>query len=99
MSKGNVRLSPVRFGFAMGLWWGIGMLILGWFGHFFQYGISFIQIMSSVYLGFQPTIVGGIIGGIWGFIDFFVFCFLAACVYNCCACCKSNSCDSQSTGS
>lgn len=96
MGKDCARLSAVKFGFAFGLFWGLGMLGVGWAGWLWNYGVDFINVWGSVYLGFKPTFVGGIIGGIWGFVDFFVFTWLVALVYNCC-CGKMKSSESQSS--
>ncbi len=84
MSGNHCRLCPGKFGFALGLIWGLGTLLLGWAGWLWGYGIAVIVIWSHVYLGYSPTFVGGIIGGIWGFVDFFVFGLLVAWIYNCC---------------
>ncbi|MCH9770444.1 MAG: bacteriophage holin [Gammaproteobacteria bacterium] len=78
------KLSVWRFGFALGLIWALGMLVVGWAGWQWQYGIPFVKLWSSVYVGFKPTLVGGLIGAAWGFVDFFVFGVLIAWVYNLC---------------
>lgn len=80
----HTKLNPWRFAFAFGLIWALGMLLTGWACWLFEYGEPFVDLMGSIYLGFKPTFVGGIIGAIWGFVDFFVFTLLVAWVYNCC---------------
>lgn len=94
MSKSSSCLSPLRFGFAFGLIWGLGLLLLGWSGWLFAYGLPWIRLMGTVYLGFHPTFIGGIIGAIWGFVDFFIFGLLVALVYNAC-CCAGKGCGKQ----
>jgi len=90
-----MKLCPVKFGFAFGLIWGLGMLLVGWAAWLWDFGTPFVTLWGSVYKGFEPTLVGGLIGGAWGFVDFFIFGLLVAWVYNCCCkCCKhSSSCD------
>ncbi len=44
------------------------MLFLGW-ASIFGLGTSLVNIISSVYVGFAPTVLGGIVGAVWGFID------------------------------
>ena len=46
------------------------------------YGKTVISIMSSVYLGYDATIPGLLIGAIWGFVDGYIFGFLIALFYN-----------------
>jgi hypothetical protein len=82
MASQYMRLHPIKFGFALGLWWGIGLLIVSWISLRTGYGIGLIQGLSSVYLGYTATFVGGIIGFVWGFIDFFIFGLLVAWIYN-----------------
>lgn len=85
--KNSMRLAPVSFGFALGILWGLGMLLIGWAGWLWGYGIPWIQVWGSVYLGFGPSFMGGIVGAVWGFIDFFIFGWLIALIYNLCARC------------
>lgn len=88
MSNECARLMPARFGFAWGLMWGLGWMLLGWAGWVWGYALPLIKIMSSAYLGFAPTFMGGVIGGVEGFIDVFIFAWLVALIYNCC--CKGS---------
>ena len=88
MSEGS-KICPVKFGFAFGLIWGLGMLLIGWADWLWEYGEQFVNTFASVYYGFEPTFWGGIVGFFWGFVDFFIFGFLVFWVYNCCTkCCK-----------
>lgn len=77
-----LQLSPGRFAFAFGLIGGLGVLLFGWAGWLWGYGILLIKLWSSVYIGFAPTFMGGIIGGVWAFVDFFLFAWLVAIIYN-----------------
>lgn len=83
MTNQCARLNPWKFGLGFGLIWGLGVLLTGWAAWLWAYGILFVRVLGSVYLGYEATFVGGIIGGIWGFIDFFIFAALVALVYNC----------------
>ena len=91
-------LSPGRFGFAFGLLWGIGWLLVGWAGALWGYAVPLIRVWGTAYLGYAPTFWGAIIGGVWGFIDFFIFAWLVALVYNCClGTCKKGGAEGGST--
>jgi len=92
MSGNYCKLCACKFGFALGLIWGLGTLLLGWAGWLWGFGVPVIMLWSHVYLGFAPTLVGGLWGGLWGLIDFFIFGLLVAWVYNgCLGCCKKTS--------
>lgn len=76
------KLDVKAFGFACGIIWGAGMLILGLAGHFFAYGAKFGEAMASIYIGYTPTLLGSVIGGIWGFIDATIGGIIVAWLYN-----------------
>ena len=88
-----MKLKVCRFGFAMGLIGGLGMLFMAWFGWWFGWALPMTKVISSAYLGMAPSFLGGIFGLVWGFIDFFIFGALVACVYNYCAKCCNKSCE------
>ncbi len=77
MGKLNVKASAV----ALGASWAICVLFLGWVS-IFGWGIKFVEMMSSIYIGFAPTFLGGIIGAGWAFIDGAIGGAIIAFVYN-----------------
>lgn len=87
MSRETAKLSIFGFGLAIGIIWGIGMLLIGLLGWSADYGLAFINAIGSIYIGFEATLLGSIIGGIWGLIDGFVCGVLVAWLYNCFSCC------------
>ena len=92
MSGNNCKLCAVKFGFELGIIWGLGCFLMGWAGWLFGYGVPVVQLWAHVYIGYSATFLGGILGAIWGFIDFFIFGLLVAWVYNCCCgSCKKSS--------
>ena len=48
----------------------------------FNWGDTFVSIMSSLYIGFKPTVSGIIIGAVWGFVDAGIAGVLIAWLYN-----------------
>jgi hypothetical protein len=64
MEKCNVKALAV----AVGALWAIYVLLLGWIAAF-GWGEDMVDLLSSLYIGYAPTFLGGIIGGIWAFID------------------------------
>lgn len=77
MEKLNVKALAV----ALGASWGGGMLFLGW-ASIFGWGTKVVDVISSVYIGFAPTFLGGIIGAIWGFADAAIGGAIIALIYN-----------------
>ncbi len=94
MEHNHHRLSPMAFGLALGLTWGLGMIILGFASMWFMWGTPLVVGLGSAYVGFEPTMWGSIIGGIWGFCDGFIGGIVLAWFYNmfaCKKCCKKES--------
>src|SRR5262245_43082011 len=85
------RIHPWSFGLALGVVWGLSLLIAGLVAMATGWGQGFIDTMGTVYLGFQATVVGSIIGAAWAFIDLFIFGVIIASIYNLFLriCCKS----------
>jgi len=77
MKKLDVKALAV----ALGVVWGFGMLFVGW-ASIFGWGTAFVDAMSSVYIGFAPTFLGGIIGGVMGLVDGAIGGAIIAAVYN-----------------
>lgn len=77
MERLNVRGLAVGLGVA----WSMCMLFSGWVA-IFGWCRKFVEVMASVYIGFKPTFIGGIIGGLWGFIDGMIGGAIIAFVYN-----------------
>lgn len=77
MEKLNVKALAVGLGAS----WGGCMLFIG-LASIFGWGTKFVDVFSSVYIGFAPTFLGGIIGAIWGFVDGAIGGAIIALVYN-----------------
>lgn len=66
---------------AAGVLWGLGVLVLGWMAAA-GWGAGMVQVLGSVYLGYTATFLGGIIGGVWAFVDGAVAGAIFAWLYN-----------------
>jgi hypothetical protein len=75
----RIRLLPTAI--AMGATWAMGVTLLGWIS-ITGWGIRFVDVLSSVYIGFRPTFIGGIVGGLWAFTDAFAAGVVFALVFN-----------------
>ncbi len=76
------RLEVVSLGLAFGIMWALGVFILGIMAAAADWGTEIVVLMSSVYLGFDPTFAGSLIGAAWGFVDAGVGGLLIAWLYN-----------------
>lgn len=75
-------LSLFRFGTALGLTWGGLLLLIAVLSRVTGLGIEFIRITGSIFLGYGPGPLGGIIGGVWGCCVGFALGVSMAWIYN-----------------
>ena len=76
------KLDVKAFGMALGITWGAAMFLLGVVDIFTTCGDAWGLIMSTIYIGYAPTLVGSVIGGVWGFCDAGVGGIMVAWLYN-----------------
>ena len=76
------KLDVKAFGLACGIVWGAAMFILGLMCTFLDWGTGVESAMATMYLGYSSTVVGSIIGGIWGFFDAGIGGLVVALLYN-----------------
>jgi hypothetical protein len=90
------KLSVCNLGMSIGIVWGLMTFILVLLCMNTGFGLTLLEVLSSIYMGVVPSFSGAILGLFWGFIDGFIFGALIALVYNYCACkcpcgyCKKN---------
>jgi len=56
-------------------------LFLGWSGAF-GWGRLLVSVISSIFYGFTPSFIGGILGAFWGFVMGGLTGMLLAYIYN-----------------
>ena len=92
--KVHLKMSPVALGLAFGITWALGVLFVGIMALYIEsYGAAFINSMGSIYMGYEATFLGAIIGTVYAFFDGFIGGVIFALIYNCCikcTCRKSN---------
>ncbi len=94
-------ICPVSLGLAIGIACGLFMMAYAWIAAFWGYGTAMIEQYGAFYYGYAPTGMGGLIGGLWGLLEGFIFGAVIALFYDLFACCcrKSNgSCKCGSSG-
>jgi hypothetical protein len=92
MADQYCKLKPGSFGLAFGVLWAIAVFIMGIVAlESTGYAHGFVQALGALYIGYEATFVGSIIGAIWALVDGFIFCAVLAVLYNwfsgCCGCC------------
>jgi len=76
------KLDVKALGLTLGIVWGGGMFLLGLTALLGGWGTQWVRAMGSLYIGYEPTVVGSIIGGAWGFVDAGIGGLLIAFIYN-----------------
>ncbi|MFC1576199.1 bacteriophage holin [Candidatus Omnitrophota bacterium] len=76
------KLDVKAFGIACGIVWGLAMLSLGLLNTFTAWGEGVEKAMATLYIGYTSTVLGSIIGGVWGFFDAGVGGAVVAWLYN-----------------
>ena len=94
MDKGKAKLCRNCFGVALGAVWAVSIFFLGLTAMWWGYGADFVVAVGKLYIGYKPTVLGSFIGLLYGFVDFFVFGFLIAWLYNAIfSSCANKKCD------
>ncbi len=75
----NINVIGAAIG--IGIAWAFMLLFAG-IASIFNWGGPFVTIMSSIYIGYGPSIEGSLIGALWGFIDGAIFGFIFAVIHN-----------------
>jgi hypothetical protein len=86
------KLSPCAFGLSLGVVWGLSTFIMGLVAHYLSFGTEFVGSMSMIYVGYEPSIIGAVIGGLYGFVDAFIGGAVIAWLYNVFSGCCSKNC-------
>lgn len=76
--KLDVRAMTIAFGVT----WGSGVLLLGLIAWLLGWGVPMVNVLGSVYLGYQPTFAGTVIGTVWALADGAIAGAILAWIYN-----------------
>jgi len=90
-----LRLHPFSLGMACGIAWGVGMFLTGIIALYFDIAKPFVDLFSSIYIGYDATWLGSAIGGLYGFVDAFIGAIIVAWIYNCFIKCCGKACKTK----
>jgi len=77
-----MRLSPLAFGLAAGIMWGVHFVLVTVFNIAFGRAQAWVDVLVDLYPGYSPTVPGMLMGAGLGFLDALVFCAILAWLYN-----------------
>jgi len=75
------RIQPLPLGIAIGVLWAIYVFCIG-ITAIFGWGVAFVNVLASLYIGYEASFLGAILGAIWAFVDGLVAGIIVAWVYN-----------------
>ena len=75
-------LGTISFGLAVGVTFAVITVVLGLFATFLGWGLLAVSALSSIFVGYGPTIVGIISGGVWAFVTGYIIGLMIAYLYN-----------------
>ena len=75
-------LKEGKVALAAGITWAIATALLGLAVMFFNYGAEMMLVFGSIYLGYDASFGGIILGSIWAFADGAILGLIYAIVYN-----------------
>jgi hypothetical protein len=78
----HTTLGVVSFGLALGLTWAIFVFVLGIVAGFLGWGVGIAVALSTLYVGYDATLIGAIAGAVWAFVNGLVAGVLIAWFYN-----------------
>lgn len=84
MAKFNMKALALAFGIS----WAFYVAFVAWVAGLFPsigtngWGGAIVVGLSSLYLGYKATFLGGLIGAVWGFVDGAICGIIVAWLYN-----------------
>jgi hypothetical protein len=78
----RATLGVISLGVALGITAALMTFIIGLTTAIFGWGILVVQVLATLFIGYEPTFVGSISGAVWAFVDFFIAGVIFAWLYN-----------------
>ncbi len=77
-----MKLNVPAFALAFGIWWGVGLFLLAWWIIWVVGPLGSTTFIERIYIGYEFTPVGSVIGFLWGFVDGLIGGAIVAWLYN-----------------
>lgn len=75
-------MKPKILGLTGGILWGLCMFLMTNLAVGTGYGKELLNVFASIYPGYTITILGSLVGLVYGFIDAFIALYIFAWLYN-----------------
>jgi hypothetical protein len=75
------KLDARAMALAVGILWS-ALIFLSAFMAMFGWAVGLVDVMGGLYIGYQATFIGAIIGAVWAFIDGYVGGLIVVWLYN-----------------
>ena len=76
------KIDTIRFGFAGGILTGLLCFVLTLIASVTGFGLDALNILKSIFIGYEISAFGSLIGAVYGFMAGFAQLFFLAFVYN-----------------
>ena len=77
-----MKLNVKALALTLGIVWGASVFIMAMVAKYTGYGIGFVSAISTVYIGEGASMLGAVIGAVWGFFDAAIGGLIIGLVYN-----------------
>ena len=77
-----MKLQVKAFSLTCGIIWGLGLLLITWWIMLFEGATGQPTLIGKVYLGYNLSFTGSLIGLLWGFVDGIIGGAIFAWLYN-----------------
>jgi len=77
-----LKLDPKAFGLSLGIVWSVCAFLLGVLSMCCDWGTGLVNAFSSLYIGYEATLTGSLIGAVWAFFDAAIGGIVIAWLYN-----------------
>jgi len=75
-------INAKNFGLAGGIFWGVSLFLLTIISVFTGFAGDVLVLLKGVYIGYDITLLGSVIGLIYAFLDGFIGCYIFIWIYN-----------------
>ncbi len=77
-----MKIDMKKLALGLGIGWGVYVVLIAWLAGTIGWGDKIVPVLGSLYRGYDATFIGGLIGGVWGFVDGAICGVIVAWVYN-----------------